>query len=48
MENMTYLFLAYAAIWTGLFVFILQISKHLSGLQKQVESLKQEIQAKQE
>lgn len=48
MENMTYLFLAYAAIWTGLFVFILQISKHLSGLQKQVESLQQDMQSKHE
>jgi CcmD family protein len=43
MEKMTYLFLAYAAIWTGIFIFLLQIARRLSVMQKTVEALKQEI-----
>ena len=44
MENITFLFLAYAAIWTGLFLFMLFIAKRLSNLSKQVNHLQKELQ----
>ncbi len=43
MENITFLFLAYAAIWTGLFLFMLIIGRRLSTLHKQVERLQKEL-----
>lgn len=43
MTNLTYLFIAYAAIWTGLFIFLLQIGKKLTQQQRAVESLKEEL-----
>ncbi len=45
MENLNYLFFAYAAIWTGLFIFLLQIAKRLSTLQKQVKALQEEMKS---
>ncbi len=42
MDNLSYLFIAFAAIWTGLFVFLLQIGKRLTIMQKQVEALQPE------
>ncbi len=48
MGNITFLFWAYVAIWTGLFVFMLQIARRLGGLQKQVKSLQQELELKNE
>ena len=43
MTNLTYLFIAYAAIWTGLFIFLLQIGKKLTQQQRVMESLKEEL-----
>ena len=40
MGNLGYLALAYAAIFTGLFIFLLNIAKKLSLMQKEVELLK--------
>lgn len=40
MDNLGYLALAYAAIFTGLFIFLLNIAKKLSLMQKEVELLK--------
>lgn len=45
MSNLGYLFLAFAAIWTGLFIFLLLLAGKLSGLQKQVKLLKQELKS---
>ena len=41
MENLSFLFIAYAAIWTGLFIFLVQISRRLSMVQKQVKALQE-------
>jgi CcmD family protein len=46
MEKMTYLFLAYSAIWTGIFIFLLQIARRLAVMQKTVDALKQEIKSR--
>jgi|GEM_PF-3575246 len=43
MNNLTYLFTAYAAIWTLLFLFFLSSSKKLIRLAKEVEALKKQI-----
>jgi len=45
MNNLGFLFVAYAAIWTGIFVFLLQIARRLSVMQKQVQSLQQEMES---
>lgn len=46
MDNLSYLFFAYAAIWTGLLFFLVQIAKRLSVMQKQLESLQQEKESR--
>ncbi len=43
MSNLHFLFLAYAAIWTGLFIFLLQIAKKLTQQQRVLDSLKDEL-----
>jgi CcmD family protein len=43
MGNLGFLFAAYAAIWTALFIFMLQIARRLSSLQRDVETLKQDV-----
>jgi CcmD family protein len=45
-DNLNYLFFAYMAIWTGIFLFLLQIAKNLSTMQKQVETLQQERESR--
>ena len=41
--NLTYLFIAYAVIWTALFLFILNISKKLKQTSKEIELLQQHL-----
>lgn len=44
MGHLAFLFVAYAAMWSGLFVFLLRIAKQLSDLEQEVKSIKQEMQ----
>jgi CcmD family protein len=46
MENVRFLFAAFAAIWTGLFVFLLLIARRLTHLQRDVKTLQQEIKSR--
>ena len=43
MDNLVYLFIAYVAIWTGLFIFMLQIGKKLTQQQRDIANLKEEL-----
>jgi len=43
MENLTFLFAAYAAIWSGIFIFLLIIARRLTVLSRGIDALKQEI-----
>ena len=43
MGKLEYLALAYAAIWTGLFVYLLNIAKNLTSIKKQIKLFKDEI-----
>ena len=43
MHSMTFLFAAYAAIWTGLFIFLLQIGKRLTSVQRDLKILQQHV-----
>lgn len=45
MTGVKFLFAAYAAIWTGLFAFLLLIARRLTRLQRDVHSLQQEIKS---
>ncbi|MBN1480953.1 CcmD family protein [candidate division KSB1 bacterium] len=44
MGQLTFLFMAYAIIWTALFLFMLQISKKLTNLRREVKSLQEDKQ----
>lgn len=44
MQNLTFLFIAFAAIWSGLFLFLLRVARQLTVLQRDVEMLKQDVQ----
>jgi CcmD family protein len=46
MEKMTFLFLAYSAIWSGIFIFLLQIARRLGVMQKDLDAIKQEIKSR--
>ena len=46
MGNIGYLALAYAAIWTGIFIYLMNIAKKLSFMQKEVKLLKNQIEQK--
>lgn len=39
MNNLLYLFLAYAFIWTALFVFLLSIAARLSRMQREIRQI---------
>lgn len=42
MSNLTYLFLAYAFIWTAISVYLLNIGKKLSFMQREIKLLKED------
>jgi CcmD family protein len=46
MSHMTYLFLAYAVIWTALFIYLLRLGQRLSLLHKQVDALQHQFDGK--
>ncbi|NOY61298.1 MAG: CcmD family protein [Calditrichaeota bacterium] len=41
MSNLTYLFIAYAFIWTAIFLYLLNIGKKLSFMQREIKLLKE-------
>lgn len=43
MKNLTYLFAAYAVIWSLLFLFLLNSARKLSHLAREIEALKKKI-----
>ncbi len=43
MGKLEYLALAYAAIWSGIFIYLLNIAKNLTTVKKQIKLLKDEI-----
>ncbi len=43
MKNLTYLFAAYAAIWTLLSLLLLNSAKKLARLAKEIEAMKKQI-----
>ncbi|NIA30094.1 MAG: CcmD family protein [Actinobacteria bacterium] len=42
MSNLTYLFIAYAFIWTAIFLYLLNIGKKLSFIQREIKLLKED------
>jgi len=46
MSHMTYLFLAYAVIWTALFLYVLRLGRRLNHLHRQVDALQNEFDRK--
>jgi CcmD family protein len=44
--NLIYLFIAYAVIWTALFLFILNISNKLKQTLKEIELLQRHLDAR--
>jgi len=48
MENLTYLFSAYAVFWAVTFAFVFRISRHQKALQSEIESLRRTLETRQE
>jgi CcmD family protein len=46
MDKLSYLALAYAAIWTGIFLYLVNIAKKLSFMQREVLLLKKQTDEK--
>ena len=44
MENLSYLFAAFAAIWIVIFVYVLLIQNKQRRLQKQIDALRESIE----
>jgi len=44
MGNLVYLFAAYAVFWALTFAFVFRIGRRQKGLQREIESLKRQIQ----
>ncbi|MFQ5811922.1 MAG: CcmD family protein [Anaerolineae bacterium] len=44
MENLGYLFAAYAVFWVLTFAFVFSIARRQKGLQREIESLKQALE----
>ena len=45
MGNLVYLFAAYAVFWALTFVFVFNIARRQKDLQREIESLKDQIQS---
>jgi CcmD family protein len=48
MGNLVYLFAAYAVFWALTFAFVFNIARRQKGLQREIESLKRALEARQE
>ena len=46
MGNLGYLFLAYAAIWSGIFIYLVNIAKKLTLMEKEIKLLKEYVSTK--
>ena len=44
MDNLKFLFAAYTAVWTLIFLYILMVSRRNRALEKEVEELRQLLQ----
>jgi len=45
MGNLVYIFAAYAVFWALTFAFVFNIARRQKGLQREIESLKRQIQS---
>jgi CcmD family protein len=48
MGNLVYLFAAYAVFWALTFAFVFNIARRQKGLQREIESIKRALEARQE
>ena len=46
MENLSYLFAAYTAVWVVLFLYVLGLSRRNRGLEKEIEELRELLKRK--
>jgi CcmD family protein len=46
--NLVYLFAAYAVFWALTFAFVFNIARRQKGLQREIESLRQALESRQE
>jgi len=44
MENLSYLFAAYAAVWVLLFVYVVVLSRRNRALEREIDELRQLLQ----
>ena len=44
MENLSFLFAAYAAVWALLFVYVVVLSRRNRALEREIEELRQLLQ----
>jgi CcmD family protein len=43
MTNLSYLFAAYAAVWMGLFVYLLRLSRRSRELEEEIRDLRRQL-----
>lgn len=43
MTNLSYLFAAYAAVWIGLFVYLLRLGRRTRELEEELEELRRRL-----
>ena len=48
MENLSFLFAAYAAVWALLFVYVVVLSRRNRALEREIEELRQLLQRRQQ
>ena len=48
MGDMVYIFAAYAVFWVLTFVFVFNLARRQKGLQREIESLRQALETRQE
>jgi CcmD family protein len=48
MDNLVYLFAAYAVFWALTFAFVFNIARRQKGLQREMESLRRALETRQE
>jgi CcmD family protein len=48
MENLVYIFAAYAVFWVLTFVFVFSIARRQKGLQREIESLRRALETRQD
>jgi len=48
MENLVYLFAAYAVFWVLTFLFVFNLARRQKSLQREIESLKRALESRRE